>query len=146
MRSVLAGWLRSLLTNGKPWLRQSSGRLQIGEWRLIRLPSDCQRPLARPGQADAVERISKAGEAHGSAKQSLRGRERTARVLRDDSLSGLIGIVQDGLKKAGKVQKQSGCESPFQRRVFVRVSLWKTRITPLLSILLNPWGATKNNN
>jgi hypothetical protein len=113
MRSVLAGWLRSLLTNGKSWLRQSSGRLQIGEWRLIRLPRTVSGLWQGPGQADAVERISKAGEAHGSAKQSLRGRERTARVLRDDSLSGLIGIVQDRLKRVDKVQWNRGVNPLF---------------------------------
>jgi hypothetical protein len=41
------------------------------------------------------------------------------------------------------VPKESWCESPLQRRVFMRVSLWKKRISLIFATFVNPWGATK---
>jgi hypothetical protein len=40
------------------------------------------------------------------------------------------------------VPKESWCESPLQRRVFMRVSLWKKRISLIFATFVNPWGAT----
>jgi hypothetical protein len=40
------------------------------------------------------------------------------------------------------VQEKSACECLFQRRVFVRVRLWKRYLSILFATPVNPWGAT----